>query len=162
MTLLVPFDGTALAEAALSRAVEFGETLDEPVLVVTVIPEGNSQYARERGWLDVGEPFSMEGIASQLQAQVAERAPEASFQHEMVGRHAQSGTIAKTLRRVARQVGAKMVFVGSDNAGRLVTSLSSVGGNVAADPTYDVVIVRHTAPFLIAEEEVDDSKQATR
>lgn len=157
MTLLVPFDGSPLAEAALSRAVLFGETLGEPVLVVSVIPQQNALYAREHGWLDGDEAFEMDPIVARLREQVAERAPEATFRHEVVSRSAQSGTIARVIRRVARDAGAKIVFVGSKNAGRLVTSLASVGGNVASDPTYDVHIVRQTAPLLVGEVSANDA-----
>ena len=149
MTLLVPYDGSALAVAALDRAVQFGETLDEPVVAVSVIPSQNAGYARKRSWLDAGEAFELEPIVAHLREQVAEQAPSATFQHETVSRSAQSGTIAKVLRRTAQREGAKIVFIGSSNAGRLVTSLTSVGGNVASDPTYDVFIVRHTAPSPI-------------
>jgi hypothetical protein len=44
---------------------------------------------------------------------------------------------------VIRECDASLVFVGSDNAGRMVTSISSVGGSVAADTAYDVVVVRN-------------------
>jgi len=40
MTLVVPFDGSELAEAALVRATEFGNVLEEDVLAVSVIPKG--------------------------------------------------------------------------------------------------------------------------
>jgi nucleotide-binding universal stress UspA family protein len=144
MTFLVPFDGSALAAAALDRAVKFAEAFDQTVLAVTVVPQGNTEYARDRGWIDAGEPFDHDTIVAQLREQVGEHAPEATFRAERVSRSARAGSIARVLRQVARQTGASMVFVGSDNAGRLVTTLSSVGGNVAADLTYDVVIVRHT------------------
>jgi hypothetical protein len=36
-----------------------------------------------------------------------------------------------------------VVFVGSEDAGRMVTSVSSVAGPVAAADDCDVVIVRH-------------------
>ena len=49
MVLVVPFDGSALAEAALDRAAQFSETFDAELLAVTVIPNGNAAYARERG-----------------------------------------------------------------------------------------------------------------
>lgn len=156
MTLLVPFDGSPLAKAALGRAVQFGESLDEPVVAVSVVPQQNAVYARGKGWLDAGEPFDMDAVVARLRDRVAEQAPEATFRHEVVSRSAQSGTIARTLRRVARAVEAKIVFVGSENAGRLVTSLSSVGGNVASDPTYDVLIVRHTVSLELGA----DSAQA--
>lgn len=41
-----------------------------------------------------------------------------------------------------------MVFLGSDNAGKLVTPLSSVGGSVASDD-YDVVFVRDRHPARV-------------
>ena len=153
MTFLVPFDGSALATAALDRAVQFGDVFDRPVVAVAVVPQGNAEYARDRGWIDADEPFDHETIVTRLREQVNEHASEATFRDERVPRTARPGSIARELRRVARAVGASMVFVGSDNAGRLVTSLSSVGGNVAADLTYDVVIVRHAEQLADAEAE---------
>ena len=35
MTFVVPFDGSKLAEAALVRATEYGDVLDEDVVAVT-------------------------------------------------------------------------------------------------------------------------------
>jgi hypothetical protein len=52
-------------------------------------------------------------------------------------------TVANRVRDVARSVDASIVFLGSENAGRLVTNLTSVGSSIAADSAYDVVIVRH-------------------
>lgn len=49
MTLVVPFDGTPLSEAALARAAELGTVFDAPVLAVTVVPADNADYAIERG-----------------------------------------------------------------------------------------------------------------
>ncbi|NHX37110.1 MULTISPECIES: universal stress protein [Halolamina] len=144
MTLLVPFDGSALAEAALIRAVEFGEVFEQPVVAIAVLPEENAAYARERGWIEPDESFDTGRILSRLREQVRDRAPEATFRYERVPRVARAGSIAREIRRTARRIEASIVFVGSDNAGRLVTALSSVGGNVAADRTYDVLIVRHT------------------
>lgn len=143
MTLLVPFDGSALAEAALGRAAEFGEAFEEPVLAVTVIPEGNVEYAEEHGWLDDDGSFEMQRILAQLREQVADIAPDAAFRHITVDRYAPSGTISGRIRNAAREVGASIVFVGSENAGHMVVDLSSVGGTVAADEAYDVFIVRH-------------------
>lgn len=142
VTLLVPFDGSPLSVAALSRAVQFADTFQRPVLAVAVIPQ-NANYAREHGWIDAGEPFDRDAIIATLREQVAEHAPEAELRAERVDRNARAGSIARVLRRIARQEDATMLFVGSDNAGRLVTTLTSVGGNVAADQAYDVVIVRH-------------------
>jgi len=150
MTLVVPFDGSALAEAALVRATEFGVVFEEDVLAVTVVPKGNATYARERGWLDEDEEFDMATVVSRLHEQVVDRCPSADFRHAVVDRYAPSGTITRRLREMAKSAGASMVFVGSDNAGHVVASLTSVGSGVAAAEAYDVVIVRQRSPTGIA------------
>lgn len=142
MTLVVPFDGSDLSENALRRAAEFGDVFDEEIIAVTVIPDSNASYARERGWLDDGELFDRQTVISRLSGRVESIAPNATYRHVIVDRYAPAGTISNRLRRVAWDVGATMVFVGSDNAGQIVQSISSVGTNVATDSTYDVVIVR--------------------
>lgn len=146
MTLVVPFDGSDLAEAALVRAAEFGTVLEADVLAVAVVPEGKTAYARERGWIGSNEAFDMGTVLSTLHQQVIDLHPNAEFRHETVSRYASAGTIAKRIRRVMERVDASMVFIGSENAGRLVTDISSVGGTVASDTDYDVVIVRNRAP----------------
>lgn len=143
MTFVVPFDGSDLSGAALVRAVEFGSVLDEPVVAVTAVPNRNKRYARERGWLGPEESFDHDAVVERLQGLVESIAPEVDYRDLVVERYAPSGSIASSLRREAEALGASMVFVGSENAGRLVSTLTSVGSNVAADQDYDVVIVRH-------------------
>jgi nucleotide-binding universal stress UspA family protein len=150
MTLLVPFDGSELAAAALVRATQFGDAFDEDILAVSVVPDGNDEYARERGWVDAGESFDREAVVSRLRERVADRSPRADFRHEVVDRYATPGTIANRLRKVARREEASMVFVGSENAGHIVTTLSSVASRIAADGAYDVVVVRHRRPRELA------------
>ena len=151
MTLLVPFDGSELAAAALLRATEFGVAFDEDVLAVSVVPEDNAEYARERGWIEPDELFDLSSAVSTLHERVTALSPSADFRHVTVGRHAPPGTIAKRVRRIARREDAEMVFVGSENAGHMVTTVTSVGGTVAADDNYDVVIVRDRTPTVIAD-----------
>ena len=151
MTLLVPFDGSELAEAALVRATEFGTVFDEDVLAVSVIPKNNTGYARERGWIGSDEEFDTSSVVSTLHRQVTDLCPSANFRHKFVDRFATSGTIAKRIRTLAKQEDVSMIVVGSENAGRLVTGISSVGGTIAADEAYDVVIVRHRSPAKIAK-----------
>ncbi|MEZ3115690.1 universal stress protein [Halobaculum sp. MBLA0147] len=146
MTLLVPYDALELADTALARAAAFGDLLEERVLAVTVVPEHNARYARERGWLAADEPFDRETIHERLREQIREIAPHAATRFERVDRNAPSGTISTRLRRVAASEDTSMVFVGSDSAGRLTRSIASVGSGVAADAAYDVVIVRRPGP----------------
>lgn len=146
MTLLVPYDGSELADTALVRAASFGEILDERVLAATVVPQGNARYARNREWLADDEAFHLDTVAERLRRRVAEVAPTAAFRYELVDRNAPAGTISKRLRRIAADEDTSMLFVGSENAGRLTRSVASVGSGVAADAGYDVVIVRQARP----------------
>ena len=144
MTVLVAFDGSPFSEAALVRAGQFAEAVAEDVAVVTVVPAGNARYARDRGWLDGDEPFAVDRVTERLRARVADVLPNAAFRVETVGRRATAGTVSTRIRVVARELDASTVVVGSEDAGRVVAAVSSVAGNVAKDPGYDVVIVRRT------------------
>ncbi|MFP8955243.1 universal stress protein [Natrialbaceae archaeon A-CW3] len=158
MTLLVPFDGSSLAEAALVRASQFGTVLEESVIALSVIPQNNADYARDRSWIDSDEPFDLETIVTRLRESVMALCPTAEFRYEVVDRYAPTGTIAQRVRKLAKEVGATMVFVGSENAGRLVASVSSVGRGVATDDAYDVVIIRSQNPRTIAALRDDGSR----
>lgn len=140
MSLVVPFDGSALSKAALARATQFEQVLEEEVLVVSVIPKNNAQYARERGWLGETDPYDPEAIVTHLRDEVSKLSPGASFQYITVSRHAPRGTIAGRIRRFARENDATILFIGSENAGRIVSSIT-VGQSVAGDQSYDSFIV---------------------
>ena len=142
MTFVVAFDGGKLSVAALERASRFAAAFEEPLEVVTVVPKGNRVWARDRALLESGDAFDLETVVERLRDRVADVAPDAGFRPLTVGRGASAGTIAARIKTVASDEGASMVFVGSDNAGTLVTKLSSVAGTVAASRGYDVVIVR--------------------
>ncbi|MFB6195233.1 MAG: universal stress protein [Haloplanus sp.] len=151
MTLLVPFDGSDLAEAALVRAAEFGTVLDEDVLAVSVVPDGNETYARERGWIGRNEPFDVFSAVATLHTQAATLCPSADFRHLRADPDAGPEEIGDRIRAVAAREDAAMVFVGSDDAGRVVTGVASVGQHVAADESYDVVVVRQRTPAKVAK-----------
>lgn len=144
MTFVVPYDGSDLAEAALVRASEYAEALDEEIIAITVVPDGK-RYAVEKGWIDPGGEYAAREVIGALHERVTELAPEASFQSVRLDPGARAGTIAKHLRQRAVDLDATVVFIGSDNAGRIVVSVSSVGGSVAADSRYDIYIVRQRA-----------------
>lgn len=149
MTFVVPFDGSELAEAALVRASEFSEVLDERVVATVVIPKDNANYARESGWIGSNEAFDLREIVSSLHEQVTDLVPDADFKHIVVDRYAPAGTIAKRISRIAAEEDASMVFIGSENAGSVVSSVSSVGDSVSKKVKYDVVIVRNRTPSKI-------------
>jgi nucleotide-binding universal stress UspA family protein len=142
MVFVIPFDGSARTKAALRRAREFASGADESLLAVTAIPGGNASYARQRGWLASDEPYQFDTIVSRLRADVKAVAPEATFEPLQVYRRASGNQIAKPIRKFAKDHDASTVFVGSDNAGRLMTVQSSIGGRICTDQNYDVCIVR--------------------
>jgi len=147
MTLLVPFDGSDLAATALKRATEFGATRDEEVVVLTVVPD-DSSFAVERGWINPGEPFDIDQLCANFERRVAKIAPEAMFRCETPAESdALTATaiddITRTVRRVAAELNVSVVFIGTENAGRISTPVTSVGSPLSNDPQYDVHIVRH-------------------
>jgi len=145
MVLLVPFDGSELATVALRRATEFSELTDEPLVVLSVVTD-DERFARERGWVEEGEPYDPDAVAERLEAAAREVAPGATFRREAPTDAGDLATttldVARTIREVAHELDASIVFVGSENAGRVSTPIASVGSPVSEDPDYDVHIVR--------------------
>ena len=145
MAFVVPFDGSELADAALVRAVEYGTTLEEEVVAVTVVPE-RKRYAREKGWIDDDEAFDVDEIIATLRDRVNELAPDATFEYERIREFPPEAQLADHIERLAMNHEPSVVFLGSDNVGRVVTPLTSVGVHVAAERSYDIFIVRQPAP----------------
>ncbi|RQG90298.1 universal stress protein [Natrarchaeobius halalkaliphilus] len=145
MTLLVPFDASTLATNALAKAATFGELLEEPVVVLTVLPD-DAEYARSRGWITEGEPFDREAIERGLRGRAEDVAPNATFRTERVSSDEPTATatteVVREIRRVAGDVEASVVFIGSENAGSVIAPQSSIGSPVANDQRYDVYVVR--------------------
>jgi len=158
MTLVVPYDGSELSKTALIRASQFDTVFDQGVVAVSVVPRNNSSYARARGWISPDEQFDREVVVSHLRDSVDEIAPDATFTHLSVGRNAPAGTIANKIRQFAREQNASIVFIGSENAGRMVGSLS-VGSSVSAEQSYDTMIISHARPTKITELEAEVSTE---
>lgn len=140
MTYIVAFDGGALSEAALRRASTFARATDERLVVVSVLPT-DEVLAREYD-LPTDDEYDPEAAADRLREAVRETAPGAEFRIESVDAYAGKRRIAREITRAAREEDASVVFVGSDDAGRVVQPVSSVGGAVASADDFDVFIVR--------------------
>ena len=141
MTYLVPFDGTEPSTAVLRRASDLAAKTGEPVRAVVVIPQGNAGYARDRGWIDHGEPFDRALIVDRLRERIERIDDGVALEALSAGRYVQPGTIAGRIRRHAREIDASVVFLPTANAGRMVSSLSSVSSPIAAGRGYDVYLV---------------------
>lgn len=158
MTFLVPYDGTYLAEAALTRASEYADALDEDVTVVTVIPDEKA-YATQKGWYHEREDgeFSIQYIAGKLHSEISGIAPRAAFRYEKSNLSTTS-TIADRVQEVAEEILPSVVFVGTDNVGEIAQPLTSVAGGVAEDTEYDVHIVRYFSPTTIQEIQAEQER----
>ncbi|MFU8867398.1 universal stress protein [Natronococcus sp.] len=158
MSLLVPFDGSVLARKALERASTFGDLLEEDVIALTVIPDDEG-YARDRGWISEGEPFDPEMIASGMRRRIEDIAPEATVRVERVTSDEPTATattnVVREIKRIAGEIGASVVFIGSENAGSVISPQSSVGSPVANDHRYDVYVVRHSEAEAGDVEDID-------
>lgn len=146
MTLLVPFDGSRLAEAALQRATEFGSLLEEEIVVLAVVPD-SAEYARGHDWIDINEPFDRGIVCQRLEKQAGTIADDMTFRCERPAhrdeRASMTTNVIRTIREVAAEVDPTILFIGSENAGQVTTPITSVGSPVSEDPRYDVHIVRH-------------------
>lgn len=160
MSYLVPFDGSPLSKAALVRASvyavainrappgirrELGRSEPVDVMAVTAIPD-SPRYAREKGWIDENEAFSVGTVMERLRKMVEYIAPGASFEFERVDPAATAGTISQRLRRRAIAAEVSVVFIGSENAGRIITPITSVAGGITSAQDYDVHVVRRAIP----------------
>jgi len=147
MVLLVPFDGSPLSEAALERATEFSDYTGEEVVVLSVLPD-SGEFAVDRGWVDSEGAYDPDAVARTLEERVGELAPDARFRAETpedVSSMASITTdVVRTIRTVAHEESASIIFIGSENAGRVSSPVCSVGDPISEDPQYDVHIVRHT------------------
>jgi len=144
MTFVVPLMDRSLRKPLSSGAVEYGTALDEGIAAVVVVPE-RKRYAREKGWIGENEQYDVEVVAG-LREQVRTLAPSSAFEFERLREFPPETELADHIERLIRNHGPSVVFLGSDNVGRVVTPLTSVGVHVAAEESYDVFIVRHPAP----------------
>ncbi|WP_435333821.1 universal stress protein [Haloarchaeobius sp. TZWWS8] len=146
MSLLVPYDGSSLSTAALRRAREFADYSDADLVVLTLIPD-DPEYATERGWLEDEDTFDVGVIERKLRQRVHDDAPNAEFRCELIENVDPVASVTldvvRRIREVANEESAEILFVGSENAGRVASPLTSVGSPLSEDPQYDVHIVRH-------------------
>jgi len=147
MSILVPYDGSDIARAALSRGVELADALGRELLTVSVIPD-RSRYASRKGWLAADEDFDPEMVAERLRRQVSAAAPDAAFEVVPIEGEPSGGYIARKIRDYARSQDVVLLVLGSETVGRVVTPLTSVGKGVAAEQTYELYLVR--SPDFVA------------
>jgi nucleotide-binding universal stress UspA family protein len=154
---LVAYDGSEYAKGGLLRAVEYADLSRVEVEAFTVVPD-STRFAREQGWVSTRDAYEFERIVGELHEQVTTLAPEATFHYTSPDGVVPPGQVAREIRSRAIDRDSDVVFVGSENAGRIITSVSSVGGAVASEQEYDVHIVR-TAPRVMTDIDADRRQQ---
>jgi len=140
MAFLVPFDGSPVAEAALSRAVEHGTALGKEVVAVSFVPTG-STYAERRKWIQPDDEFAAEAASAELRRKIEEATDDAERSFGESGAQPPDDGIIDRLQQVAQDVGATVMFVGTD-AASADDRLKTPFGAVAADGAYDIHLVR--------------------
>jgi nucleotide-binding universal stress UspA family protein len=140
MTYLVPFDDSPPAREALAKAYEFADDTAEEVVAVSVITDSPG-YAREKEWIRDDESFEVETVAHRIRESVHRVAPEVRVRIRHIEGRVGKGSIASRIRDIIIEEDADVVFLGSENAGRVATPLGSIGGQVASGD-YDVYLVR--------------------
>lgn len=142
-TYLVAYDGGESSERALRRATAFADRTGARLVVASVLPT-DASLAETYDLTDDGA-YDPDAAAERLRTAAAEVAPEADFRAERVDAYAGRRRIAKVLSRVAGEADAEVVFVGGDDAGRVVQRLSRVdAGSDERDENdgFDVFVVR--------------------
>jgi len=136
MVFLVPFDGSPLADAALDRAVTYAGALGTDVVAVSLIPTG-SDYAQRRRRVDPDEDFAAETAASDLRRKIEEATDDTELHYDDVSAHS-AGELSASIRQVARDVDASVVFLGSADTDDIVVPIADLD----EEDAYDVHIVR--------------------
>lgn len=141
-TYLVAYDGSESSGRALRRATAFADRTGARLVVASVLPTDAS--LAETYDLAGDGAYDPDAAAERLRAAAADVAPEADFRAERVDAYAGRRRIAKVLTRVAGEEDAEVVFVGGDDAGRVVQRLSRADGGSAdnGDAGFDVFVVR--------------------
>lgn len=140
MVFLVPYDGSSVSEAALDRAVEHGKALEEEVVAVSLIPTG-AKYAERRKWIEPAEEFALESARAELKRKIAETTDTSERPLADSGASAPRDGVGDRIRRVAREVDASVLFVGTSET-TTEERLSTPFGTIAQDGEYDVHLVR--------------------
>lgn len=149
MVFLVPYDGSAVSEAALDRAVEHGDALGEDVVAVTFIPTG-VEYAERRKWIQPSEDFAIETARSELKRKIDETTDSAERNYLDSGASMENG-VGDHIRRVAHEVDADAVYVGTEDVDTddeeadidvEDEGLQTPFGQVTHNERYDIHLVR--------------------
>jgi nucleotide-binding universal stress UspA family protein len=147
MSYLVAFDDNPLSRGALRKAVEYAEPTHQEVIVITIIPQSNVQYYRDKRWIDKRTErkqtaelteATAEAISRNLRGRVNRIAPNARFE-PIISNITQVTTrgIANQLRQAIRDYDPSDVFIGARDARAIVSALLD-----SSDTKYHLHMIR--------------------
>ncbi len=139
MVFLVPYDGSPVSKAALSRAVEHGSALDEEIVAVAFIATG-SDYTERRVWISPSEDFALESAQNELERKIGEATDDAERNFTDTTATSPQDLDAH-IERVAGEVDASVLFVGTSKNGE-TSGLTTPFGTVEQQGDFDVHLVR--------------------
>ncbi len=140
MVFLVPYDGSPVSEQALDCAIEHGRAMETAVVAVSLIPTG-AEYAERRKWIEPGEEFAADTARAELERKIEETTDDAERNFEDARAGSLGNGVAKQVRRVAEEVDASVLFVGTRTDAeddRLLTPF----GDIEPEGGYDIHLVR--------------------
>jgi nucleotide-binding universal stress UspA family protein len=140
MVFLVPYDGSRVAQAALDCAVRHGEALDEQVVAVSFVPTG-SEYAQRRKWIEPADDFAVDTAREELERKIQETVDDSERPYAEPGASAPHNGVTADLRQVADEVGASVLFVGTEETAN-GDELTTPFGPIVSDGDYDIHLVQ--------------------
>lgn len=150
MTYVVAFDDSVLARGALRKAVEYAEPTDSEVIAVTIIPEYDVPYLRDKGWIGRTrgtrtvrmQEATAGAVSAMLRNQIARIEPDVEFVPVVIDRQVDTTeTIGAELRTVISDHGGTDVFVGAREPTHIVSALID-----ARDPKFHLHLIRR--PYI--------------
>ena len=153
--LLVPLDGSKLAERALVIASELAERLSGTIVLARVVPPPLPGRFYAPNLLEQVEE-AQEREAQTYLAEVASRLKE---DHLPVETHVLSGEVASTLVRFAERERCELIVMASHGLGGLGWHVfGSVAQKVLHAARSPVLVVRPTPAEIEGEEEMEEQQ----
>jgi nucleotide-binding universal stress UspA family protein len=152
--LMVPLDGSPLAEAALGPAGEVADALSAELVLLRVVEPADGFAALETTYL----PAQSQGVLDEAQAYVDGISTSPSMAGLKTTRRIAAGDPAAKIAAVARDEDVDLIVMATHGSGGLTRlTMGSVATSVLHRATMPLLLVRsiaaHSSPVIDGEEE---------
>lgn len=142
-TILVPLDGTELADRAVPWAMAFARSLGAEVELVRVVADSDAPLDGDEDPDRAAPTATLAEDASQHLSRIAERAPSAV----RVAVHVAHGSVAETIVARAGERSASLIVMASHTRGELARALvGSISGAVIRQSGLPVLVIQPGLP----------------